>query len=56
LPKNLSGGEEEIVVQELVDGWSEEIKHLPAEQVKKVKVKFCQDVINEATQSGNEVE
>ena len=53
IPKNLTGGEEEIVVEELVNNLSEEVKQLPAEQVKKVKIQFCQDVINEATGSAN---
>lgn len=51
IPKELTGSEEEIVVQELVDNLTEQVKQLPAEQVKRVKVGFCQDVIDEATKA-----
>jgi len=43
---------EEIVVEDVVNNFTEEIKQLPEKQVKKIKYQICQDVISEATQSG----
>lgn len=46
IPKQLTN-QEEIVVDEVVKGFADEIKKLPAEQAKKVKRDFCADLIEE---------
>ena len=48
IPKKISGTSEEIVVEDVVSNLSNELKQLPAEQVKKIKIELCQDVIEEA--------
>lgn len=52
LPPELTGEKKEIVVDEYVTLLGEQLKQLPSEQLKRVKVSFCQDVIDEATKSG----
>jgi hypothetical protein len=42
---------EEIIVDETLAKLATELQHLPQSQVKRIKVEFCQDVINEATQA-----
>lgn len=42
---------EEIVVEDMVDNFSQELKNLPQNQVNKIKAQFCQDLIDEATRS-----
>jgi hypothetical protein len=51
IPKKISGTSEEIVVEDVVSNLSNELKQLPAEQVKKIKIELCQDVIEEAVQA-----
>ena len=46
--KEIEEGGPEILVQETVDDLTERIKALPREQVKKVKIQFCADLIEEA--------
>ena len=45
VPKKLTGEEEEIVIQDVVDNFSEKIKNLPDEQVDRMKVQFCKDLL-----------
>jgi hypothetical protein len=51
LPKQLTGLPEEVVVQDIVDDLTNQVKQLPQKQVKSAKTQFCQDVINDATAS-----
>jgi hypothetical protein len=41
----------EVVVNDAVNQLTEQIKQLPAEELKQVKRNFCRDVIDEATSS-----
>jgi hypothetical protein len=50
--KRIPGLPEQVAVDQYVGGLTNQIKALPDEQLKAVKRQFCQDVINEATQSG----
>ncbi len=45
--KDLSGKDPQVIVEEKVTDFKEEIKSLPEKQVKKIKLEFCQDVIKE---------
>lgn len=54
VPKQLIGGDEEIIVDQVVKNFTEEVKKLPAQQAQKIKTQICQDVIDEATQSANQ--
>jgi hypothetical protein len=49
----IPGLPEEVVVDQALNGLTDQIKNLPKEQLKQVKIAFCQDVISEATRSGN---
>ena len=52
LPSEMTGLPEEVVVEEYVSHLTDEVKKLPQNQLKQVKIEFCQDVIDEATASG----
>jgi hypothetical protein len=56
LPTKFENMPEEIVVDNVVASFSQEIKDLPLKQVQKIKTQICQDVINQATAtiSGNQ--
>lgn len=45
IPKQLSGSNEEIVIQDAFDQFSQKIKDLPAEQVDRVKIQLCKDIL-----------
>lgn len=45
--KEVTNKDPQVVVQETVTKLTEEVKTLPQEQVKKIKLQFCQDVIGE---------
>lgn len=45
VPKQLSGQDEEINIEEVVNEFTAKIKGLPQEQVDRVKVQFCQDLL-----------
>jgi len=47
LAKDLSGKDPQVIVEEKVSDFKEEIKSLPEKQIKKIKLEFCQDVIKE---------
>ena len=47
VPKQLSGSQEEIVIQDVVDDFTEKVKDLPSQQVDKIKVQFCQDILGD---------
>jgi hypothetical protein len=49
IPTNVTGLPEEIVVEDVVNNLTAQVKKLPENQVKVIKTEFCQDVINEAT-------
>lgn len=48
IPTQFTGLPEEVVVEEVVDTFSKEVKNLPQTQVKRIKAQICQDVIDEA--------
>lgn len=54
VPTQVSGLPEEVVIDDVVNNLVDEVKQLPENQVKKVKIQFCQDVISEATASANQ--
>lgn len=54
VPKQLSGGEE-IVLEELFDELTQKIQHLPVQQVDRVKVEFCQDLLRDVPNVSLEV-
>lgn len=45
VPKNIIGGEEEIVLQEVFDNFTQRVKNLPNEQVDRIKIQFCKDLL-----------
>jgi len=47
LAKDLSGKDPQVIVEEKVTKFKEEVKSLPEKQVQKIKLEFCKDVIAE---------
>lgn len=45
VPKNLSGTDQEIVLEDVFNQFTAKVKGLPTEQVDKVKIQFCQDLL-----------
>ena len=45
VPKSLSGSDQEIVLEDVFEQFTAKVKGLPAEQVDKVKIQFCQDLL-----------
>lgn len=45
IPKQLSGSDEEIVLEEVVNDFTAKIKNLPQEQVDRIKIQFCEDLL-----------
>ncbi|MFC1653651.1 hypothetical protein ACFL1M_02290 [Patescibacteria group bacterium] len=46
VPKQLSGTQEEIVIQDVVNNFTERVKDLPNEQVGRIKIQFCKDMLS----------
>ena len=49
IPTKFTGLPEEVVIDDVVSTFTQEVKDLPKNQVKRIKTQICQDVINEAT-------
>lgn len=47
ITEDFSGTNPQEVVQQKVEAFSQEVKALPEKQIKKIKLEFCQDVIEE---------
>jgi hypothetical protein len=48
IPTRFTGLPEEVIVEDVVNTFSKEVKSLPQAQVKRIKSEICQDVITEA--------
>jgi hypothetical protein len=45
VPKQLTGSDEEIVIEDAFNQFSQKIKDLPAEQVDRIKIQVCKDIL-----------
>ena len=54
IPSKFTGLPEDMVVEEVVSSFSQEIKDLPNNQVKRIKTQICQDLIDEAASASAE--
>lgn len=52
VPSYVSGMPEEVIVDEYVSHLTGELAQLPAEQFERIQVAFCEDLLKEATESG----
>jgi hypothetical protein len=53
IPTSITGLPEEIVVDETVKKLGEQLITLPNSQIQQVRIQFCQDLIDNATQSAS---
>ena len=45
VPKQLTGTDEEIVIEDAFNQFSQKIQDLPEQQVDRIKIQFCKDVL-----------
>lgn len=45
VPKQFTGTDEEIVIEDAFNQFSQKIKDLPEQQVDRIKIQFCKDVL-----------
>jgi hypothetical protein len=48
LPTKFTDLPEEVIVDQVVDSFTAEVKNLPNKQVKRIKTQICEDIISEA--------
>ena len=46
VPKQITGTDEEIVIEEAFNQFSQKIKDIPEQQVDRIKIQFCKDVLD----------
>jgi hypothetical protein len=49
IPTKFTGLPDEVVIDDVVATFTQEVKDLPKNQVKRIKTQICQDVIDDAT-------